>query len=318
MTVIYSDNEWFEVGEYFTYEETKWVYSSYQSSVQTDSFTVCTIGRVASFPSNPDRIINDIAFNKEVIDPFTNEYTKGDLNVSNQHATILYNNGKYFLSDLGSTNSTFVQVLDEIVLREGMVFDIGKDNFIVITKIIMPNSYKLKTPDNATLDPYFMFIEGKSIYKEFKKLNATRNRFYYSRTQKEQEPMIQLKFLKSSKSTIVGDFLDWISIFQKDINYDEYLWIGRSNKWFIQLTGDNDVSRKHWFLYLNHNNDWILNSANHDLFMSIRRDYEWAPALSEDPDNEWEAYRDSSIPIVLKDGMQIRISDTCFKVKLDQ
>jgi len=75
--------------------------------------------------------LNDISFDSEVEDQDTGKISVGDKNVSKEHATILFDKGRYIIADLGSVNSTFIKV-NKLVLREGIVFDLGKDNLFVV------------------------------------------------------------------------------------------------------------------------------------------------------------------------------------------
>ena len=315
--MIFSDNKCFEEGECFEYEGTNLLFSNYPQRTLKDDYTVWRIGRIWYNPEDEDQVINDIPFDKKVLDLETQEYTQGDLNVSNQHATILNSNGRYFLVDLGSSNSTFIQVIDNVILREGMVFDITKDNLFVVEKIILPKDYKVSHHDDSTLDPYFLFLEGKDMCKEFLSVNSTRIKKYSFISMKPQVPMLQLRFFERNKAKIDGDSsTKLITIEQSSVSLDDQLWIGRDKQCFINLQGVDTISRKHWYIYLNENNDWVLNSASHEVFMSIRREQEWTPALCEENRENWQINRDPSIPIKINDGMKFRISDTCFGVKL--
>lgn len=103
---------------------------------------------------------------------------KGDINVSKEHATILYDQGQYFLSDLGSVNSTFLKV-EKMVLREGAVFKIGKDNLFVVHLVMTPNfPESFHTYENEVADPYRCYVDGELMWKEYKKCNAQQYRYF--------------------------------------------------------------------------------------------------------------------------------------------
>ena len=95
------------------------------------------------------------------------------MNVSKEHATVLYDQGKYFLADLGSVNSTFIKIDNKIVLREGTVLDFGKDNLFVVHLVLNPNPPETPhTYDSSILDPYNLYVDGKIIWNEYKMWNT--------------------------------------------------------------------------------------------------------------------------------------------------
>ena len=242
--MIFSDNKCFEEGEYFEYEGTNLLFSNYPQRALKDDYTVWRIGRIWYNPDEEDQVINDIPFDKEVLDLETQEYTQGDLNVSNQHVTILNSNGRYFLVDLGSSNSTFIQVIDNVILREGMVFDITKDNLFVVEKIILPKDYKVSQPDDSTLDPYFLFLEGKDMCKEFLSVNSTRIKKYSFISMKPQVPMLQLRFLERNKAKIDGDSsTKLITIEQSSVSLDDQLWMKTTSTNRLKI-----INTKKWIL----------------------------------------------------------------------
>jgi len=64
--------------------------------------------------------------------------------------------------------------------------------------------------------------------------------------------------------------------------------------------------------------------VGHDIFWSIRLESEWPEARydfeEEFADKEYEEFkrmhREASIPVILSDGMQMRISDTLFALQV--
>lgn len=122
--VVYSLDGNFEEDEYFKYQGKVCLHSDYEVRNWQDKYTAVKIGRFTYSLSDDSKVLNDIAFDAETVDPATGEAVIGDKNVSKEHATILYDQGQYYLADLGSVNSTFIRVQDELVLREGTVFDI--------------------------------------------------------------------------------------------------------------------------------------------------------------------------------------------------
>ena len=58
---------------------------------------------------------------------------KGNLRISRRHATILQENGQYYLSDTGSSNSTFLngmKVVEDKTLRDGDVIHLADEKLI--------------------------------------------------------------------------------------------------------------------------------------------------------------------------------------------
>ena len=303
----------FAEDEYFKFNGTKCVYSAYENRNWSDKYTAIRLGRNKRSVIDSDKIINDIAFEID---------GKGVPNVSKEHATILYDKGIYFAADLGSVNSTFIKIKTEIVLREGIVFDICKDNLFVVHQIVTPIDHKFcNTKSDSIIDPYTLFVEGKAIKNEYIQVNKLRKKRNKENENQGYDTMIQLRFIENASSSIWNFHSDEIiTITNKDIEENDKYWIGRNKNLNIILQNDNSISRKHWFIYLNENNDWWLDCWEHEVYLSLRLEYEWPELKFENENNWWDIdsnkkdfNREPSNVIELKDGMQMRISDTLFE-----
>ena len=114
------------------------------------------------------------------------------MNVSREHATILFDKGRYYLADLGTVNSTFIKIQTKLVLREGTVFDVGKDNLFLVHQVSFKKEKTFWKPeDESTIDPYYLYITGKDIREEFIKMNKLRKK----KLKKGLSTLIQLRFV---------------------------------------------------------------------------------------------------------------------------
>jgi pSer/pThr/pTyr-binding forkhead associated (FHA) protein/uncharacterized coiled-coil protein SlyX len=330
--VIYSLDENFEANEYFKYKGKKWIHSDYEVRNWGDKYTAVKFGRFTYSLTDKSRVLNDIAFDAEIVNSDTKKVEAGDKNVSKEHATILFDSGQYYLADLGSINSTFLKVNREIILREGLVLDIWKDNLVVVHQIITDASPQFAEiyDSNDTMDPYQLFADGKLIGEEFQSLNQRRKECLIQEPGYKHIEKIELRFLKENKGIPILIFLgntksELISITKAQLLKNSKVTIGRGLDWDIRIQGDPAISRNHWFISLNECNEFVLNSWGHDVFMSIRLESEWPEVRfdfdEEFGDQEYEEYkrqnREPSTPIVLTSGMQMRISDTLFELEFN-
>ena len=195
--------------------------------------------------------MNDIAFDAEVEHP-DKTMSVGDKNVSKEHATILYDQKQYFLADLGSVNSTFLKVPNELMLREGIVFDICKDNLVVIHQVLTnkPPCKFNRLESSETIDPYSLLADGKLIWEEFNDLNDRRNEYLAQEEGYEHKEKIELRFLPHNKGNAHSQHLgttesEIISITKAEVEEKGKIWIGRGLESDIRIQGDIAVSRQH-------------------------------------------------------------------------
>ncbi|CAI2363476.1 unnamed protein product [Moneuplotes crassus] len=327
--VVYSDDGNFEEDEYFKFEGRQCLHSDKTNSKKElnrkwdDEYTAVKFGRFRYSQTEENKILNDISFDSEVEDQDTGEISVGDKNVSKEHATILFDKGRYIIADLGSVNSTFIKV-NKLVLREGIVFDLGKDNLFVVHCVLNPQCPEtLHNYESDTLDPYNHFVDGRLIFEEFRNLNA-QNYFGQSQNSSSKSGFgdlfgslarIELRSLKNSSEII--------TIMQEEIAKKGSIVIGRGADADIIVQGDAEISRRHCSISLSEHGDWVLDSEGHDVFWSLRLESEW-PEMRFDFEEvfggmsyeEFKKYpRPASIPVVLRNLMQVRISDTLFELE---
>lgn len=181
----------------------KWIHSEYEERNWSDTYTAVKFGRLTHSLTDKTKVLNDIAFDAEIINPTTQRMEIGDKNVSKEHATILFDSGRYYLADLGSINSTFLKVNKEIILREGLVLDIWKDNLIVVHQIITDTSPTFIDSWNSdeVMDPYWLFVDGKLIGEEFECLNQQRKEFLLQEPGYIHEEKLELRFLQQNRGS---------------------------------------------------------------------------------------------------------------------
>ncbi len=78
--------------------------------------------------------------------------------VSRYHSTIEYKENKFYLFDIGSTTGTFVKIATPLVLEEGMILEMGSNQFLVEKMIVQDT-------DNGVLS--LKVIEGLHADREF-------------------------------------------------------------------------------------------------------------------------------------------------------
>jgi len=87
-----------------------------------------------------------------------NEIVILEESVSRYHSTIEYKENKFYLLDIGSTTGTFVKITTPLILEEGMILEMGSNQFLV-EKMIVQDS------DNGILS--LKVIEGLHAEREF-------------------------------------------------------------------------------------------------------------------------------------------------------
>jgi pSer/pThr/pTyr-binding forkhead associated (FHA) protein len=62
-----------------------------------------------------------------------NNITSLETSISEKHALVGYRNGGYFVQDLGSRYGTFIKINQRVILRYGMILEIGSYQFMVVS-----------------------------------------------------------------------------------------------------------------------------------------------------------------------------------------
>ncbi|CAD8184752.1 unnamed protein product [Paramecium octaurelia] len=75
-------------------------------------------------------------------------------NISRFHAEIIFQDSMFALKDIGSTTGTFIKILKSLTLKQGMLIELGSNQFCV---------QKLETLENGGIEISLFVIEGPNL-----------------------------------------------------------------------------------------------------------------------------------------------------------
>lgn len=81
----------------------------------------------------------------------SNQIAIFDESVSRHHAQIEYDDGRFFLKDIGSTTGTFIKIQDPLALKKGMILEVGSYQFQVTDIVINQNSEEGEEEDDSRI-----------------------------------------------------------------------------------------------------------------------------------------------------------------------
>lgn len=152
LEVVDSLDGFFLPGDYWEFSGATCVSTSVGEGWESeDGISAARIGRMEKDTKNPELKINQIFFENG---------EEASKSVSKEHAVLIFDDEKFFLVDLGSSNHTWVEVNDEGVLRPGMFLDLGGDQ-LYVSNCGNEDEELSNFESLDVLDPYCLIVDGQ-------------------------------------------------------------------------------------------------------------------------------------------------------------